>query len=152
YRFGGSQGFFGAISLEDASTGGGPYDYVPDVVAKIGVTQGWGTVWVLGAYDQDRNGVLAGDDAGFALQAGLNLNIASMPGSAFKLIGYYNDSDNAYGPNSPLGFDPEWSVLASFKYAAIPNLALIVSGQYFSDIYAGRGSDVSTSVDAWAAE
>lgn len=152
YRFGGSQGFFGAVSLEDASVGGGPYEWMPDVVAKIGVTQGWGTAWVLGAYDYDRNGAVLGDDGGFALQAGLNLNIPSMPGSAFKLIGYYNDSDNAYGPNSPLGMDPEWAVLASFKYAASSNLALILSAEYFADIYSARGSDVKTSTDAWAAE
>jgi hypothetical protein len=153
YRFGGKQGFFGAISVEDGSVGGGPYNWMPDVVAKIGITQGWGTAWLVGAYDDDRNGAAAGDDSGFALQAGINVMLPSLsPGSQFRVIGYYNDSDNAYGPGGP-GFanDPEWAVLASFLYQANPNLAFIVSGEYFNDFY-NPGSDVKTGLNAWAAE
>ncbi|MCR5859043.1 porin [Mesorhizobium sp. J428] len=49
YRFD-SNGFFGALSLEDDTlTGEG---YMPDVVAKLGYSAGWGAVWAKVAYDE----------------------------------------------------------------------------------------------------
>ncbi|MCV0397658.1 MAG: porin [Rhizobiaceae bacterium] len=145
YRFGGSQGFFGAIALEDDTLAG--EGYMPDIVGKIGVAQAWGAAWLVVGYDESRNAL--GDD-GFAVQAGAHIN-AGPPGSSLRLIGYYNDSDNAYGPSSALGVDPEWSVLASYQYAFSPTLAVSVGGQYFSDLYFA-GTDISTGLDAWGAE
>ena len=40
YTFQGGNGFFGTISLEDDGTAGS--EFVPDVVVKLGVNQGWG--------------------------------------------------------------------------------------------------------------
>jgi hypothetical protein len=149
YRFGGSEGFFGAISLEDDTLAGD--GYMPDVVGKIGVTQAWGAAWLTVGYDESRPGAFAASD-GFSVLAGLHVNVPNMPGSSFRLLGFYSDSDNAYGPGSPLGVNPEWSVLASYNHQFSPTLGVSVAAQYFSDLYAGVGSSVSSGVDAWGAE
>ena len=137
----------------------------------IGYGAAWGAVALTGAYDHDRTGLPVGGDSGWALSGSALFNLPSMPGSALKIIGYYNSADSNYGPGSPLTGvyfptgtntlgatsygrvfgQPEWSVLASFLYQATPNLGLIVSGQYFGNLYA-YGTDVHTDENAWAAE
>jgi hypothetical protein len=155
YRFQSDSGLFAAISLEDDGiTGEG---FIPDVVAKVAYTQGWGTVWATVGFDESRTifvdpSALADADSGFAVALGANINIPNMPGSSIKLFGFYNDSNNAYGPGSPLGPDPEFSVLASLNYQINPTLGIVVSGQYFSDIYDIGGGDDSSGLDAWAAD
>jgi hypothetical protein len=135
YRFD-SNGFFGAISLEDDTlTGEG---YMPDVVGKLGYTGGWGTVWVKAAYDESADG--------FAAQLGAQINVPNMPGSSLRLIGYYADGALAYGAGSPLGINSEWSILASYNQQFSETLGASVAVQYFSDIY------TAGSPDAWAAE
>jgi len=140
YRFD-SNGFFGAVSLEDDTLAG--EGYMPDVVGKLGFAGGWGTVWLKAAYDESAEG--------FAAQLGTQLNIPNMPGSSLRLIGFYSDSDNAYGSGSPLGVDSEWSILASYNQQFSETLGASVGVQYFNDLYAA-GTDVSTGIDAWAAE
>jgi len=164
YEFGGKQGLYGLISLENPAD---EYSYMPDVVGRIGYGAAWGAVALTGAYDHDRTGLPVGGDSGWALSGSALFNLPSMPGSALKIIGYYNGSDSNYGPGSPLdgytltdaahpgGIDlgqPEWSVLASFLYQATPNLGLIVSGQYFGDAYAAGTKDKVNGTSAWAAE
>ena len=179
YEFGGSTGFYGLISLEDPAD---EYSYMPDVVGRIGYGGAWGAVALTAAYDHDRNGngitpgkaVLNPDGtitvtpaapygtngSAFAGSLSALFNIPSMPGSAFKIVGYYNSADSNYGPGGPLtaqstfpgGGQPEWSVLASLLYQVNPNLGLIVSGQYFSDVYFA-GTDVKApDSSSWAAE
>jgi hypothetical protein len=155
YEFGGKQGIYGLISLEDPAD---ELSYMPDVVGRIGYGGTWGDIRLTAAYDHDRNGVLAGNDSAFAGSLGVNINMPSMPGSALKVIGYYNSADSNYGPGSPFkntwfGYgQAEWSVLASFLYQATPNLGLIVSGQYFSDAYAAGTDTKVNNTTAWAAE
>jgi hypothetical protein len=51
YNFTGSNGFFGIVSLEndpDDTT-----NYLPDVVGKIGIQQGWGAAWLTVGIDED---------------------------------------------------------------------------------------------------
>ena len=154
YEFGGSTGLYGLISLEDNAN---EYDYMPDIVGRIGYGGAWGAVALTGAYDHDYNGL---NDSSFAGSLSALFNIPSMPGSAFKIVGYYNSADSNYGPGGPLtaqstfpgGGQPEWSVLASLLYQVNPNLGLIVSGQYFSDVYFA-GTDVKApDSSSWAAE
>jgi hypothetical protein len=165
YEFGGKTGIYGLISLENPSD---EYSYMPDVVGRIGYGAAWGDIRLTAAYDHDRDGgptALAIADpnhnSAFAGSLGAVINVPSMPGSALKVIGYYNSADSNYGPGGPLsgfagttfvGGQPEWSVLASFLYQATPNLGLIVSGQYFSDVYNAGTSDKVTNTTAWAAE
>jgi hypothetical protein len=154
YEFGGKQGIYGLISLENPSD---EQSYMPDVVGRIGYGGAWGAVALTGAYDHDRNGDpynggVFGDDAAFAGQLSALFNVPSMPGSAFKIIGYYNSADSNYGPGSVFGTQPEWSVLASFLYQATPNLGLIVSGQYFGDVYGEGSDDTVGGTSSWAAE
>src|SRR5690606_25818891 len=88
YNFSGGNGFFATVSLEDddgaeyfganlledpddADFLGNPdayYDsrnYVPDVVIRVGVNQGWGAVWAAAGWDEDRTNAdsVAFDDA-----------------------------------------------------------------------------------------
>jgi hypothetical protein len=161
YEFGGKTGLYGLISLEDNAD---ENDYMPDVVGRIGYGGSWGAVALSAAYDHRRfnslgaTPVLVDDDSSVAVEASALFNIPSMPGSAFKVIGYWNSADSNYGPGSPLnnywfGYgQPEWSVLASFLYQATPNLGLIVSGQYFGDAYYAGSSDTADNTSAWAAE
>jgi hypothetical protein len=152
YEFGGSTGFYGLVSLEDPKD---EQSYMPDVVGRIGYGAAWGDARLTVAYDHDRDGA---DDSAIAASLGVLLNIPSMPGSALKIIGYYNSADSNYGPGSPykttaLGLgQPEWSVLASFLYQATPNLGLIVSGQYFGNAYDVGDDNTVDGTSAWAAE
>jgi hypothetical protein len=109
---------------------------------------------VAGAIVPVAAGGLSDDDA-FSLEGAVVLNVPSMPGSAFKVMGWYNSAyTDDYSNGSPwaAGVTPEWSVLASFLYQATPNLGLIVSGQYFSNVYATGTDDTVDDTSAWAAE
>ncbi len=114
YRFE-SNGFFGAISLEDDTLAG--EGYMPDVVGKLGYTGGWGTVWLKAAYDESAEG--------FAAQLGAQFNIPNMPGSSLRLLGFYNDSDNAYervgSAARTRSGQAEWSILAIVQPAVLRN-------------------------------
>jgi len=147
YRFD-SNGFFGALSLEDDALSVGGDGYVPDVVAKIGYGNSWGAVWAKVAYDESYN--VLGDD-GFAAQLGAHINMPNMPGSSLRLIAFYSDSDNAYGVKGPTLDAAEWSILASYQQRFSEQFVGSVGVQYFSDLYAD-GTDIGTGIDAWTAE
>ncbi len=186
YTFQGGNGFFGTISLEDDALGtppgANPYipapaggNYIPDIVAKIGVNQGWGSVWVKVGYDEDFSGsgypaVLAGlpgapNSGGFGVGIGLQLNVPNSPGSSLRLMGYYADGAHAYNVGSPSSVflfpapvgrfayygGAEWSILASYNHAFSSTLSASIGLQYFNDLYFA-GTDLSTGMDAWGAE
>lgn len=160
YTFTGGNGFFATLSLEDdAATGEG---YMPDVVFKAGVNQGWGSVWAMVAYDESFDGTVNAfpgtiNDGGFAAALGMQFNIPNMPGSSLRLIGYYADGDHAYNVGAPgNGLLPpfggaEWSILASYNHQFSSTLGASIAFQYFNDLY-WIGSDVNTGTDAWGAE
>ncbi|MDN2568631.1 porin, partial [Aquibium sp. A9E412] len=182
YRFEGGNGFFGALALEDdAHTpfAAGSDGYMPDVVAKIGVNQGWGAVWAAVGYDESFDGsvntlnALTGtvNSGGFGAQVGAQINVPNMPGSSLRVIGYYADGAHSYNVGSPTinfaastgGLFPvfqyngalfggaEWSILGSYNHQFTPTFGASVAVQYFNDLYIA-GTDVSTGVDAWGAE
>jgi len=164
YNFSGSNGFFGTISLEDDNDGNyaAPYfadrNYIPNVVGVVGVNQGWGGAWLKVGFDENRLAInpltlLPVDDSGFGVQAGLHYNIPGAPGSSFRLLGFYADSDNQYavGRNARLGTGAEWSVIASYFHRFNAQFGASLAVQYFNDLYL-PGTDVSTNVDAWALE
>ncbi|MGB3502075.1 MAG: porin, partial [Mesorhizobium sp.] len=166
YRFE-SNGFFGAISLEDDNNstivGYTNPNYVPDVVAKIGFGGGWGAVWAKVGYDSDRTNLatLAAaapvDQDGWGAQLGAQFNMPNMPGSNLRLIGYYSNSDNVYGAtmnhlNVLGGFGAsEFSILASYNQQFSETFGASVAFQWFNDFYI-PGTNVHSGVDGWSAE
>ncbi|MCR5858980.1 porin [Mesorhizobium sp. J428] len=153
-----SNGFFGTISLEDDTLDG--EGYVPDVVALIGYGADWGAVWARAAYDESFDGTPDGfggvNDGGFAASIGTQINVPNMPGSSFRLIGYYADGDHQYGAGSSwtaystMG-NSEWSVLASYYHQFTETFGASVGVQYFNDFYLA-GTDISSGVDGWSAD
>ncbi len=177
YTFQGGNGFFGTLSLEDDGTAGD--EFAPDVVVKIGVNQGWGSIWAKIGYDDERLAVssptappsivgLLGDGWGAAI--GAQINVPNSPGSSLRIIGYYADSSNAYNVGGPgiaggtipvLGFPApgriaiiggyEYSILASYEHAFSSTLSASVAFQYFNDSYYGF-TYTKSGFDAWGAE
>ncbi|BCH22114.1 porin [Mesorhizobium sp. L-8-3] len=149
YDFTGAYGLFGTVSLEDDALAGD--GYMPDIVAKVGVNQGWGSVWAKFGYDESRPGAFA-DEAGWGAGLGLQLNVPNSPGSSLRMLAFYSDSDNTYGSSSALGVNSEWSVLGSYFHQFTPEFAASAAFQYFGDLYSDVGSDVSSGLNAYGAE
>ncbi|MGE0501392.1 MAG: porin [Rhizobiaceae bacterium] len=156
YTFNGGNGFFGTLALEDD----GNANWMPDVVGKIGVAQGWGAVWAKAAYDEDltpgspiaglvapatflgaRLGGLSGVD-GWAASIGAQINVPNMPGSSLRLIGFYANNANAYSIGS------RWSVLASYGHQFTPKVFASVGAQYHGDTNFGAAGNPN----AWRVE
>ena len=169
YRFDGSNGFFAAISLEDDTLAG--EGYMPDVVAKIGVSQGWGAVWVRVGYDESFDGsiptlsgaaaIFGPNSGGFGAQIGAQINVPNSPGSSFRIFVHYADGAHAYNVGSPSAiFGPtaesyyggsEWNVLVSYNHQFTATFGASVAFQWWNDLYYA-GSDLLSGVDAWGAE
>jgi len=133
YTFKAGNGFFGTVSVEDD----GNTNYMPDIVAKVGVNQGWGGVWAKVGYDEDvapataaligaRAAGLSGVD-GWGASAGVHINVPNMAGSSLRVIGFYANRANAYSVGS------RWSVLASYQHTFSPMFTASVGAQYFGD-------------------
>jgi hypothetical protein len=159
YEFGGKQGIYGVISLEDPAD---EVSYVPDVVGRIGYSAGWGAVAVTGAYDHNYGADFEGSSGAgaFVVKGEALFNLPGNPGTMFKLAAGYASADSNYGADNPLvGYSDgtttfghaQWYALASLQYQVNPNLALIASGEYMGNLYAA-GTDHTTSENAWAAE
>ena len=156
YNFGGSQGLFGTLALEDDGQEG--EGYMPDVVALVGYQQAWGGVWARLGYDESYGDpAIPFEKDGFGVSAGVQLNVPGMEGSSFRLIGYYADGDHVYGTGSSFagvtGYagNAEWSVLASYQHQFSAKLSGSVGFQYFNDFYVG-GTDAGTGLDGYTAE
>src|SRR5690606_24492913 len=147
---------FATVSLEDHDTGywesaSGPatwshteQDYIPDVVVRAGVNQGWGALWAALGWDEDRTADYSAlvDDAlgappltqvgksGFGLVAGTQINVPNAPGSSLRVLGFYADSDNAYNPHGG-----QWSVLGSYGHQINSQLFASIGGQYTDNLY-----------------
>ncbi|MBK8458342.1 MAG: porin [Phyllobacteriaceae bacterium] len=139
YHFTGGNGLFGSISLEDDNNN----NWAPDVVAKVGMTQGWGAVWAKAAYDESA--------AGWAGSLGAQVNVPNMAGSNFRLIGFYSSNANAYAVVDGFNQAFRWSVLASYNHQFNEKLGASLGFQYYGDAnYAAAGSpngwDVELSV------
>jgi hypothetical protein len=140
YNFKGSNGFFGVVSIENDPDDGS--NYMPDLVGKIGVQQGWGAAWLTVGVDEESWWT---GDTEFAVKAGLHYNIPGAPGSAFRLVGHYNSDANTYqqGGNQPAGFllSSEWSVYAGYRHQFNPQVAAWVGAQYYNDVAYVSGID-----------
>jgi hypothetical protein len=160
YTFFGGNGWFGTLSLEDDALQGD--GYVPDIVAKVGVNQGWGSVWARFGWEDDITdtvdaGVLDENESGWGAALAAQINVPNSPGSSLRLFAFYADSDTRFSSGSALGVASEWSILASYNQQFSETLGVSVAGQYFSDLYAAGTSDKMVDADgdnvsAWGAE
>ena len=155
YTFQGGNGFFGTISVEhDAQAGGA---WIPDVVVKVGVNQGWGSVWAKIGYDEEITALPdpfgLGDE--WSASLGVQINVPNSPGSSLRIIGFYHSGNTQWsgGPGvNFVGLGYEWSILASYNHAFSSTLSASVAFQYFNDAYAPGLASFSTNHDAWGAE
>ncbi len=145
YNFTGSNGFFGTISLEADGLVNGGNGYIPDVVAKIGVNQGWGAVWLKAGYDESYN---AAGASGFGIGAGVHINMPNT-GSSFRLLAFYADSDNRMAAIGTVA--SQFSVLASYNHQFTSTFGASIGAQYMNNFYAA-GTATLTGVSAWQAE
>ncbi|TWG99362.1 porin-like protein [Mesorhizobium sp. J18] len=143
YNFTGGNGLFATLSLESDDYDIDP-NYVPDVVGKIGVTQGWGTLWLTGAYDENTSEITFTDDDAFAVSAGAHINMGAAGANSLRVLGFYASDPNSYWEAS------QWSVMASYYHQFTPEFGASVGGQYLADLYYG-GDDFSDD-NAWLAE
>ncbi|BCH33668.1 porin [Mesorhizobium sp. L-8-10] len=155
YNFGAEQGFFAVLSVEDDALQGN--GYVPDFVGVIGYQQGWGAVWARAGYDSARSPEIGGDDdGGFGAQLAAQINIPNTE-SAIRVMGWYANSDNAYGTQSAYsgisgGFgDAEWSVLAAYNHQFTPKFSASTGFQYFNNFYEAY-SEEGTDLDGYSAD
>lgn len=153
YTFFGGNGFFGTLSLEDDALEGD--GYIPDVVAKVGVNQGWGSVWARFGWEDDITDRLSifdeESESGWGAALAAQINVPNSPGSSLRLFAFYADSDTRFSSGSALGVAPEWSLLASYNQQFSETLGVSVAGQYFNNFYL-PGTDISTDVNGWGAE
>ncbi|WP_048647773.1 porin [Nitratireductor soli] len=103
------------------------YDYTPNVVAKVGLSQGWGSLAGFVAYDATAEEWAAKAFASVKATQQLTL----------ELLATYASDANVYS----VGYD--YSLGGHLKYAASPKLSIGFGGQYFGDKH-------GSSADDWA--
>ncbi len=146
WTFAGGNGFSFSVSAEDPDSIGrrrdGDDDYegqeAPDGVANIRVDQGWGSAQVMGAVRHIHD--VNGDGIGFAVGAGLGLNIPggwridSQGGYSQGAIAYISSDPGGIGDiDGPDGDDQNesWSVRAGITGPLFnPNLAVWADGAF----------------------
>ncbi|WP_292893431.1 porin [Nitratireductor sp.] len=124
YTFVPGNGVSVSIALEENDYN---YDYTPNVVGKVGVSQGWGSLAAFAAYDA------TAEEWGLKGYA----SIKATQQLTLELLATYFSDDSLYSN----GYD--YSVGGHLKYAASPKLAIGFGGQYFGDKH-------GTSADDWA--
>ncbi len=125
YSFVPGNGLAVTVALEEYDYN---YDYTPNVVGKVSLTQGWGSVAGFVAYDATAEEWAL---KGFA-------SIKATQQLTLELLAMYSSDPNKYG----VGYD--YSLGGYLKYAATPKLSVGFGGQYFGDRQNG------TSNDDWA--
>jgi hypothetical protein len=153
YSYGNDEGTFWTVSLE---AGGETPSYVPDMVAVLGYQRRRGAVWAKIGYDR---AIRQGGPSGYSISLGMELALGP-PGSSLRLLGFYSDSDNAYGTGGPYhgsgvngsgNGSAEWSLLMSYRYQLAPAVAVSAGGQYFVDFYDALSSR-KTGLDGYSLE
>src|SRR5690606_20774867 len=127
YNFAAANGVNVGIALEEYDN---DYDYTPNVVGKVGVTQGWGSFNLFAAYDATFEEWAAKATANVRLSDPLSLELAAAYASG---VSHYAPG----GLNTPRFGAPgfyEWSAGAHLKYAVNEKLAIGFGGQYFADM------------------
>ncbi len=136
YTFDGGSGFTAAVALEEVDRG---HDWTPNVVGKVGFTQGWGGVNLWGAYD-----ATAGE---FALKAIAKADLTEAVW--LEAIGTYESGINFYSvdPDNSTGGDffggtalagyregAQWSAGGLIGYKFNPRFKASIGAQYFNEV------------------
>ncbi|MDS1134670.1 porin [Nitratireductor indicus] len=122
YSFVPGNGLAVTVALEEYDYN---YDYTPNVIGKVSLTQGWGSVAGFVAYD--------GTAEEWALKGFASIKATQQ--LTLELLATYNSDDNWYSN----GY--EYSFGGHLKYAATPKLALGLGGQYFGEKHGTNADD-----------
>ena len=126
YNFAAANGINVGIAVEEYDFN---EDYTPNVVGKVGISQGWGGVNLWAAYDATFEEWAAKAVADIRLSDPLSLQVAAEYSSGYSW--YAPGLSNL--PGSVFGTQYEWSAGAHLKYAVNEKLALGFGGQYWAD-------------------
>ena len=124
YNFAFGNGVNLALGVEKA---GENTNYRVNVVGKLGISQGWGSVNVWGGYDADDKKWNAKAIGEFKLADPLTLQVAAA----------YASGANRYAP----GGDYKWAAGAHLKYKVTDKLAVGFGGEYFGKQYGTNNND-----------
>jgi hypothetical protein len=124
YTFDAGNGIAVSVALEEEDNN---FDYVPLVVGKVSVAQGWGSFDVFAAYD-DRF-------SEFALKG--VAKIKATDALTLELLAAYESGATWFGlADFYAGY--EWSVGGYLKYAVNDRLTVGAGAQYFADSHFGN--------------
>jgi len=126
YTFDAAQGVQLAIALEEADR---DYDYTPNVVGKIGFSQGWGGANLWGAYDATAEE--------FAVKAIVTANLTEtifVEGIATYESGISFYSVDPYNGTAGGLLGAEWSAGGLIGAQFTPKFKGSIGAQYFSDV------------------
>ncbi|MBN9669090.1 porin [Roseibium aggregatum] len=175
-------GFYATLAVEDRSereaaigsttvtgTGYGG-TRMPDIVAALGVSQGWGQAQVMGALHQVYpnavvNGLSNGseDELGWAIGAGVEVNFGGLAqGGSVALQGVYTDGASLYAnndfdgritdavfSNGDVDTTKTWGILGGVNLGLTPTIQANVEGGYFK-VDGGTSAYDFTQIDATA--
>ncbi|WP_299471830.1 porin [uncultured Roseibium sp.] len=162
-------GFSATIALEDRSgreVGAYGGTRAPDVVAALGLSQGWGSAQLSGALHQvypdvaNNNATGGEDNYGWAIGAGVNINLPfANSGSNLFFQGFYADGALSYIGNGITGVtgvsdytgddtNSGFSVSAGVYIQATPTIGLAADGSY-AQVDMDQNAAIG-DVDRWA--
>jgi len=121
YTFTGANGMTFAMSLEEQDYN---YDYTPNIVGRLGLTQGWGGLAAFAAYDATF------EEFGLKGIASWNITDALL----FELLATYESGFGDFSvctQNGLCGY--EFSVAAALSWKATDALTFRFGGQYFGE-------------------
>ena len=145
YTFAGGGGFSATIAIEDAASAGrrkeGPVDdyegqELPDVVANVRVSGGWGDALVAGVLHHIHD--VNGDGWGWAVNGGVNLGLGMFTagvtaGYADGAIGYITNDNGGTGDfDGPDGDDTNqaWSIRGGIGVNFTPTMGAFVDASW----------------------
>ncbi|EKF20402.1 porin [Nitratireductor pacificus] len=145
YNFVGGNGWSFTAMLEEADE---DYDWTPNVVGRVGLTQGWGSANLYAAYDATAEE--------FAIKGIIKANLTDR--LFVEALAQYESGISFYSANPFDGIatttyagtaihpGAEWTVAAVLGFKATPKLTASIGGAYYSNV----GHDVAlVDVDAW---
>ncbi|MHA7773446.1 porin [Roseibium sp. M-1] len=157
-------GLSATIALEDRSgreVGSYGGTRAPDVVAALGISQGWGAAKLVGALHQvypnvaNNNATSGEDNLGWAVGAGVNFNLPMInSGSNIYFQGFYADGALSYigngitgatGVSDYTGDDTNsgYSLSAGLYIQATSTIGLALDGSYAAVDMSNNGNDVT---------